>query len=116
MAKTIHWFGRALGVLCGGALAFAWAFALWVPAAGLTLPGVSVIGALLLLALAVFACVASAYGHATVVVLLFLASFFPIGAFFLTSPDHWVKWFGWGDLGLLAAAVLMWASARRVAV
>ena len=112
MAKAINWLGRVLGVLCAAALAVAWAFALWVPAARLSLSGVSVIMALALVAFAVFAGIASAYGHAVVLVLFFLASFFPIGAF-LMGADHWLKWVGWGDLGLLGAAVLMWATARR---
>jgi hypothetical protein len=112
MAKAINWLGRFLGMLCAAALAVAWAFALWVPAAGLPLSGVSVIMALALVAFAVFAGIASAYGHTVVLVLFFLASFFPIGAF-LMGTDHWLKWVGWGDLGLLAAAVLMWATARR---
>lgn len=111
MAKAINWLGRILGMLCATALAMAWAFALWVPAAGLS-AGVSVIAALAFVAFAVFAGVASAYGHAVVLVLFFLASFFPIGATFLMQPD-WHKWIGWGDLGLLAAAILMWATARR---
>jgi hypothetical protein len=115
MAKTIHWLGRGLGVVCAAALALAWSFALWVPSAGLKLSGVSVVVALALVAFAVFAGIASAYGHAVVVVLLFLASFFPIGAFLMTA-EHWLRWVGWVDLGLLAAAVLMWASARRGAV
>ena len=112
MAKVINWLGRVVGVLSAAALAAAWAFALWGPPAGLSLSGVSVVMALALVAFAVFAGIASAYGHAVVVVLLFLASFFPIGAF-LMSADHWLKWVGWGDLGLLAAAALMWATARR---
>ncbi len=111
MAKAINWLGRILGMLCGAALAVVWAFALWVPAAGLS-AGVSVIAALAFVVFAVFAGIASAYGHAVVVVLFFLASFFPIGATFLMQPD-WHKWIGWGDLGLLAAAILMWATARR---
>ena len=111
MAKAINWLGRVLGMLCAAALALAWAFALWVPAAGLS-AGVSVVTALVLVAFAVFAGIASAYGHAVVLVLFFLASFFPIGATFLIQPD-WHKWVGWGDLGLLAAAVVMWATARR---
>jgi hypothetical protein len=115
MAKTIHWLGRGLGVVCAAALAVAWSFALWVPAAGLKLSGVSVVVALALVAFAVFAGIASAYGHAVIVVLLFLASFFPIGGFLMTA-QHWLRWVGWLDLGLLAAAVLMWASARRGAV
>jgi hypothetical protein len=113
MAKVINWLGRVVGVLFAAALAVAWAVALWVPTAGLTLPGVSVVMAVACFAFAVFSGVASAYGHAVVVALFFLASFFPIGATFLTQPDHWVKWIGRGDLGLLAAAALMWATARR---
>jgi hypothetical protein len=115
MAKTIHWLGRGLGVVCAAALAVAWSFALWVPAAGLKLSGVSVVVALALVAFAVFAGIASAYGHTLIVVLLFLASFFPIGGFLMTA-QHWLRWVGWLDLGLLAAAVLMWASARRGAI
>ena len=113
MNKTINWLGRILGVVCAVALAIAWAVALWVPSAGLSLPGVSPAVALAFLAFAVFAGVASAYGHAVVVVLLFLASFFPVGSQFLLQTGHWVRWVGWGDLGLLLAATLMWATARR---
>jgi hypothetical protein len=98
-------------MVAGLALGGAWAFALWVPTSGLTLSGVSFVTALLLVVFAVFAAVASAYGHAVVVVLLFLASFFPVGAFLL-SADHWLRFAGFGDLALLAAAVLMWATAR----
>ncbi|MEO8464044.1 MAG: hypothetical protein ABI640_01780 [Gammaproteobacteria bacterium] len=111
MAKVINWVGRVLGMLCAAALAIAWAYTLWVPAAGLPLSGVSVIMALALVAFAVFAGIASAYGHPVVLVLFFLASFFPIGAF-LMGTDHWLRWAGWGDLGLLVAAVLMWATVR----
>jgi hypothetical protein len=68
--------------------------------------GVSVVTALLLTVLALFAVIASLKGHATVLVLLFLASFFPVGMF-LMSVDHWLRWSGWVDLGLLVAALLL---------
>jgi hypothetical protein len=111
MLKAVNAFGRALGALCGAALSVAWVFALWVPAARLTLSGVSVVVALLLATFAVFATIASIRGHAVVVVLLFLASFFPIGAY-LMPADHWLRWVGWVDLGLLVAAVLIWVTRR----
>jgi hypothetical protein len=111
MVKAINWLGRALGLVCGVCLASVWAFVLWVPSAGLTVSGISIVTALLLVAFAVFAAIASAYGHATVIALLFLASFFPVGAF-LMPTDHWLKWVGWVDLGLLLAAVLIWISRR----
>jgi hypothetical protein len=114
MRRTLNWLGRALGVLCGVAVAGAWTFALWVPAQGLTLTGVSVVTALLLIGFGLFAAVASLHGHGVVVALFFLASFFPVGAF-LMPTDHWLKWVGWIDLGLLAAAVLLWLTRRRAA-
>jgi len=115
MSKGFNWFGRGLGVVCAALLASAWAFVLWVPAAGLTVTGISVVTALLLVTLAVFAGIAAAHGHAVVLTLMFLASFFPVGAF-LMPTDHWLKWVGWIDLGLLAAAVLIWSTSRREAV
>jgi hypothetical protein len=115
MAKAINWLGRAVGLVCAAGVAAAWAVALWVPAAGLTPTGISVVTALLLVALAVFAGVAAVHGHALVLALLFLASFFPVGAF-LMPTDHWLKWVGWADLGLLLAAVLIWLTGRRASV
>ena len=76
MMKLVNTFGRALGAVCGALLAVAWVFALWVPTAGLTFVGVSVITALLLTVLALFAVIASLKGHPTVLVLLFLALIF----------------------------------------
>lgn len=114
MTKTVNWLARGLGVACAAAIASAWAFVLWVPSAGLSVTGISVVTALLLVALAVFAGIAAAHGHAAVLALLFLASFFPVGAF-LMPTDHWLKWVGWLDLGLLVAAVLLWATRRGAA-
>jgi hypothetical protein len=115
MTKSINLLGRALGVLCAALCASAWAVALWVPAAGLTPTGISVVTALLLVVLAIFAGIAAVHGHAVVLTLLFLASFFPVGAFVMPT-DHWLKWVGWLDLGLLLAALLIWLSSRRAAV
>ena len=115
MLKAIHFAGRALGAVCGVVLAGIWAYALWVPAAGLTaLAGISVVTALLLVALGVFASVAALHGHGAVVALFFLASFFPVGAFVMPT-DHWLKAVGWIDLGLLVAAAMIWLTRKRVA-
>ena len=113
MRNTLNTIARAVGALCGGALAVIWASTFWVPAAGLTLPGTSAIGALMFTAFALFATIASLRGHATVVVLLFLASFFPVGASWIRL-DHWLQIVGWLDLGLLVAAALLWLTRPRV--
>lgn len=112
MRNTLNTIGRALGALCGAALAVIWAFMFWVPAAGLTLPGTSAIGALMFAAFGLFATIASVRGHPTVVVLLFLASFFPVGAS-LIRIDHWLRVIGWLDVGLLVASALLWLTRTR---
>jgi drug/metabolite transporter (DMT)-like permease len=112
LQKAVNTIGRALGALCGAALAVIWAFTFWVPAAGLTLPGTSAIGALMFAVFGLFATIASVRGHATVVVLLFLASFFPVGASVIRI-DHWLRVVGWLDVGLLVASVLLWLTRPR---
>jgi hypothetical protein len=113
MTNGVNLLGRMLGLVCAAGLASAWALALWVPSGGLTLEGLGGVGgALMSLVLAVFAGIASWHGHAIVIVLAFLASFFPIGVSLLPR-DHWLQAVGWLDLGLLAAAVLIWATRRR---
>jgi len=114
MTKGINWLGRLVGVVCSAALASAWAFVLWVPSAGLTLTNFNVVTALLFVVLALFAGIAAVHGHAAVIALAFLASFFPIGVSLL-ARDHWLQWVGWLDLGLLASAVLIWLSRPRAA-
>ena len=61
-----------------------------------------------------FAGIAAVHGHAAVIALAFLASFFPIGVSLLPR-DHWLQWVGWLDLGLLVSAVLIWVSRPRAA-
>ena len=115
MQSSINWFGRGLGVVCAGGLAAAWAFVLWVPMPELTVSGVSVVTTLLFIAFALFAGIASAHGHAAIVAVFFLASFFPVGASLL-RVDHWLSWVGWGDVGLGAAAVLIWLTRPRASL
>jgi hypothetical protein len=112
MTKAINWAGRALGLVCAAGLASAWAYVLWVPSSGLTLAYLNVVTALLFVVLALFAGIAAVHGHAVVIALVFLASFFPIGISLL-ARDHWLQWVGWLDLGLLVSAVLIWATRRR---
>jgi len=110
--RILHLLGRGLGALCGVALGLGWAYALWVPTAGVALAGASVVlVALLMAVLALFAAIASWRGHPTVVVLVFLASFFPVGLSLLTST-HWLRWLGYLDVGLLVGGILIWITAR----
>jgi hypothetical protein len=116
MAKGIQWLGRMVGLICGAALAGAWAYVLWVPpeGPGLTLANFNVVTALMFVVLAVFAAIAAVHGHAAVIALVFVASFFPIGVSLL-ARDHWLQWVGWLDLGLLASSLLIWLGRPKAA-
>lgn len=111
MIKLLNLLGRAIGALSGAVLAVCWSYVMWVPAAGLTLSGVSFIVAALLALAGLFAVIGAVRGHSVVLVLVFLASFFPIGVTLL-QVDHWLRWVGWLDVGLLAGGALMWITAR----
>lgn len=109
--KVVHLLSRGLGAFCGAALALAWLYAVWIPAAGIALTGTSFVVGLALALAALIAVIASVRGHAAVVMLVFVASFFPVGAVLVTA-DHWLRWIGALDLGLLVAAVGLWLGTR----
>jgi hypothetical protein len=111
LSRSLSWLGRAVGALTGALLSVAWSFAMWVPTQGVALTGFSFVVALLMAAFALFATIASIKGHFVVVVLVFLASFFPVGVALITA-DHWFQWIGRLDFGYLIAGLLMWAGAR----
>ena len=111
IGKVLNGLGRAIGSVTGAALSFCWVFAMWVPTQGLALTGVSFVVALLMAVLALFATIASVRGHFVVVILVFLASFFPVGVALITA-DHWLQWIGRLDLGFLVAGVLLWIGRR----
>ncbi|HEX6997039.1 MAG TPA: hypothetical protein VF322_02780 [Gammaproteobacteria bacterium] len=113
MARSLLWLARIVGVGCGGLAALAWSYAMWVPSAGITLSGVSFVGALMMALFALIGAIAAYRGHAVVLVLVFLASFFPVGFFWLTT-DHWLRYVAMLDFGFPVAAALVFA-ARRTA-
>jgi hypothetical protein len=109
--KVVNIFSRGLGALAGAALAPAWVYAVWLPAGGIELTGTSFVVGLALALAALIAVIAAVRGHAAVVMLVFVASFFPVGAVLVTA-EHWLRWIGVLDVGLFVSAVGMWLSAR----
>ncbi len=63
---------------------------------------------------AIGAVIASIRGHGVVLIVLFLASFFPVGVYFFLA-SHWLHWVGAFNLGYLAAGLLMWRARPSVA-
>lgn len=102
-----------MGAGAGAALAAAWAMLMWAPSAGLSLSGISFVVALLMCLIGVIAVIASIKGHSAVLMVAFLASFLPVGAY-LIQVEVWLRWLGLLDLILLAAAAMIWWGQRGV--
>ena len=103
--------GRAIGVLAGGAATVLWVAIMWFPVAGFMLDGIGVVVGGFMALFALVAAIGAYQGHAFVIFLCFVGSFFGVGAFAL-NVDHWFRVFGVLDLLLLVSAVAIWLSAR----
>jgi hypothetical protein len=103
--------GRALGALSGSLVSLLWMLALWMPTPGLTITGIAFVVALLMAMMALFVVIASIKGHVVVLLVVFVASFFPVGIH-LAAVDHWLRWVAILNLCYLAAAAMMWFGRR----
>jgi hypothetical protein len=103
--------GRAIGVLAGAAATLLWVAIMWFPVGGFMLEGIGMVVGAGMALFALVAAIGAFHGHAIVVFVCFVASFFGVGAFAL-NVDHWFRVFGVLDLLLLVASALIWWSAR----
>lgn len=107
MGRLLVILGQAVGVLSGGVLTLLWLYVIWFPGEnGLSITGVSVLVAAFMGVLALVAAVASYKGHTTVIFLVFVASFLPIGAYLL-GVAHWLRFVGIFDCGLALASGML---------
>ncbi len=107
MRETIQFIGKFTGVVSGVGACAAWTVAMWTPTPSLPLFGVAFFVALLMAMLAIIAVIASIHGHGITLIVLFFASFFPIGLFLLGVPG-WVRVIGVLNLGYLIAGLVAW--------
>ena len=110
--RIVDYAGRALGAVSGALVAVLWMLGLWLPESGMALAGINFVVALLMALLGLFAVIAAVRGHAAVLVVVFVASFFPVGLAML-GGDHWLAWAGRLNVCYLVAAALMWLARRR---
>jgi hypothetical protein len=69
--------------------------------------GVALVVALFMVMLSIMAVIASIHGHGITLLMLFFASFFPIGLYLIGDPD-WVRVIGVLNLGYLIAGLIAW--------
>jgi len=110
--RIVDYAGRAIGAVSGAGVAVLWMLGMWVPDTGLELTGINFVVGMLMALFALFAAIASVRGHAVVLVVLFVASFLPVGLA-LIGADHWLAWIGRLNVGYLVAAALIRLGRRR---
>jgi hypothetical protein len=106
--KIIQLIAKTIGVTSGSATCVCWVLVIWFPLPELPLTGIAFIGALLMIMFSILAVIASVHGHGRVLILLFAASFFPIGLYLIGDPD-WVRVIGILNFGYIIAGVVAWA-------
>lgn len=111
MMKAVDYAGRAIGAGAGAGVALLWMYGIWLPSAGVSLTGINLVVSLLMALLALFAVIASVRGHAIVLVIVFAASFFPVGIALL-GAEHWLSWAGRLNVCYLLAGCLIWLGRR----
>jgi hypothetical protein len=113
MQELVATMGRFLGALSATVASFMWVFGMWMPSTQSVLSGWSFAVGFLMLMFSIFGVIASIRGHGNVMLAMFLGSFLPVGAFLLQS-NHWLRWVGVANIGLLVAALATkWAAAQR---
>ncbi|HEX6992549.1 MAG TPA: hypothetical protein VF339_00215 [Gammaproteobacteria bacterium] len=110
--RIVGYAGRGLGAVSGALVALLWTLALWIPESGMALTGINFVVALLMALLGLFAVIAAVREHAAVLLVLFVASFFPVGVA-LVGADHWLAWAGRLNVCYLVAAALIRLGRRR---
>lgn len=107
MSEIIRLAGKFTGVVSGVGSCASWIVAMWTPTPPLPLSGVAFFVALLMVLIAITAVIASIHGHGITLMVLFFASFFPIGLFMLGEPG-WMRVIGILNLGYLIAGLVAW--------
>ena len=107
MRKAIQLVAKFTGIVSGAGACACWIVAMWIPSPALPLSGMAFAVALFMAMLAIIAVIASAHGHGITLIILFFASFFPIGMFLLNIPG-WVRVIGILNLGYLIAGLVAW--------
>jgi hypothetical protein len=113
MSEAIHLVGKFTGVVSGVGACASWIAAMWIPDPAFPLSGIAFAVAILMAILAIIAVIASIHGHGIALIVLFFASFFPIG-YFLLGLNSWVQVIGVLNLGYLLAGLVLWRTRRVV--
>lgn len=115
MLRTLSQYaGKIIGTASGVAACGLWLWALGTPQGTFSLSALNIAIGVLMMLIAIFAVIASVRGHGLALLVMFIMSFFPVGAYLFGIP-HWLRWIGVADLGFLVAGLMIWYSTPKTA-
>lgn len=113
MLRTLSQYaGKIIGAASGVAACGLWLWALGTPQGPFSLSAAYIAIGVLMMLIAIFAVIASVRGHGVALLVIFMMSFFPVGAYLFGIP-HWLRWIGVVDLGFLVAGLMIWYSTPK---
>ncbi len=113
MRAMIQLIGKTIGIASGLGACVAWTVEMWAPTPTLHLSGFGFAVALMMAMLAGIAIHAAFHSHGITLIVLFFASFFPIGLF-LIGEAGWLGVIGFLNIGYLISGLIAWSTPRLV--
>jgi len=115
MLRTLlQYAGKIIGAASGVAACGLWLWALGTPQGAFSLSALNIAIGVLMMLFSIFAVIASVRGHGVALVVMFIMSFFPVGAYLFGIP-HWLRWIGVTDLGFLVGGLMILYSTPKTA-
>ena len=103
---------QLLGAAISGATALIWLGVLWLPSEREVLGHFGVVGAAVMLFIAILGVIAALRGHGNLMLAMFLAAFLPVGAFMLWTTAPMYRLLGLLNLCYLVTAFIVRSSGR----
>ncbi len=106
---------QLIGALVSAVTALIWLGVMWLPSEREVLGHFGVVGAVVMLFVAILGVIAALRGHGNFMLALFLAAFLPIGAFMLWTTAPMYRLLGLLNLAYLAAGIVVRRTTRAPA-
>jgi hypothetical protein len=105
--RVVRMVAQTFGAIVSGITGLIWLAVLWLPSEREVLGHFGVVGAAVMLFIAILGVLAAHRGHANLMMGMFLAAFLPIGAYMLWTTQPMYRWLGLLNLMYLGAAVVV---------
>lgn len=110
LRRTAQW----LGAFISAGTAAIWLGVLWLPSEREVLGHFGVVGAAVMLFIALLGTIAAHRGHANLMMGMFLAAFLPVGAYMLWTTEPMYRWLGLLNLAYFAMALIVRMTRRTL--